>query len=39
MGGGSMAETVDDEEDRRKTIFAQSARRNVLIARRAFVVS
>ena len=34
-----MAETVDDEEDRHKTIAAKRARRNVLIARRAFVVS
>ncbi len=34
-----MAETVDDEEDRRKTISANHAWRNISVARRAFVVS
>ena len=34
-----MALTVDDEGDRRKTIAAKRARRNNVIARRAFVVS
>ncbi len=34
-----MTETVDDEEDRRKTIFASHAWRTISVARRAFVVS